>query len=159
MTAVLEAPFEKLKPITSGFDPRFRVRLYEHIGQEQSWTLRYAEEHGAYAGARRALSLTPEQVQDEVKRSGLRGRGGAGFPTGLKWSFMPKDTGKQHYLVCNGDESEPGSYKDRYLLEYDPHQLVEGMMIGCHAIRATVGYIYLRGEYILGAQRLEHAIR
>ena len=145
--------------ITSGFDPRFQVRLYEHVGQPGSWTLDYALAHGAYEGARRALALSPDEVQNEVKSSGLRGRGGAGFPTGLKWSFMPKEAKVQHYLVCNGDESEPGSFKDRYLLEHDPHLLIEGMIVGCHAIRATVGYIYIRGEYVLGARRLEAAIR
>ena len=158
MTQVTDAP-QRPKPITTGFDPRFRPRQYEHGGREQSWTLEYARRHGAYEGARKALALTPEQVQDEVKRSGLRGRGGAGFPTGMKWSFMPKDDGKQHYLVCNADESEPGTFKDRYLLEHDPHQLIEGMIVGCHAIRATIGFIYIRGEYVLGAERLENAIR
>ncbi len=157
MTAAVETP-EKPKPITSGLDPRFRVRLYEHVGQENSWTLAYAQKHGAYQGAKKALSLTAEAVQDEVKKSGLRGRGGAGFPTGLKWSFMPKDDGKPHYLVCNADESEPGTYKDRYLVEHDPHQLIEGMLIGMHAIRANAGYIYIRGEYILAASRLNAAI-
>ncbi|MFX8597243.1 NADH-quinone oxidoreductase subunit F, partial [Acinetobacter baumannii] len=89
---------------------------------------------------------TPEEVIEEVKRSGLRGRGGAGFPTGVKWSFMPKD-GKQHYLICNADESEPGSFKDRYIMEDVPHLLLEGMILAGYAIRATVGYIYVRGEY------------
>ncbi len=157
MTATIEAP-EKPKPITSGLDPRFRVRLYEHVGVAGSWTLEYQLKHRAYEGAKKALSLTPEQVQDEVKKSGLRGRGGAGFPTGLKWSFMPKDDGKAHYLVCNADESEPGTYKDRYLLEADPHQLIEGMLIGMHAMRANVGYIYIRGEYVLATRRLEAAL-
>ena len=159
MTAVLEAPaLEKPKNIVSGLDPRFKPRLYEHVGQNNSWTLEYALRHGAYEGAKRALAGTPEMVQDEVKKSGLRGRGGAGFPTGLKWSFMPKEDGKPHYLICNADESEPGTYKDRYLMEADPHQLLEGMLIGMHAIRANVGYIYIRGEYILGANRLNAAI-
>ena len=159
MTAVFEpqAP-EKPQSITSGLDPRFKPRLYEHIGADGSWTLPFALKHGAYEGAKRALAGTPESVQDEVKKAGLRGRGGAGFPTGVKWSFMPKEDGKPHYLVCNADESEPGTYKDRYLMEYDPHQLLEGMIVGMHAIRASVSYIYVRGEYILAAQRLEMAI-
>ena len=157
MTATIEAP-EKPKPITSGLDPRFRVRLYEHVGQDGSWTLEYALKNGAYEGAKKAAAMTPEQIQDEVKKSGLRGRGGAGFPTGLKWSFMPKEVKIQHYLVCNADESEPGTYKDRYLMEHDPHQLIEGMMVGMLAMRATVGYIYIRGEYVLAAERLEDAI-
>jgi NADH-quinone oxidoreductase subunit F len=157
MTAVIEAP-EKPKPITSGLDPRFKPRLYEHVNQPNSWTLEYAMRHGAYEGVKKALGMTIEALQDEVKKSGLRGRGGAGFPTGLKWSFVAKNTGKQHYMVCNADESEPGTYKDRYLMECDPHQLVEGVMIGCLGISATVGYIYIRGEYILAAERLEAAI-
>lgn len=96
---------------------------------------------------------------DEVKKSGLRGRGGAGFPTGLKWSFMPLNDGRQHYVVCNADESEPGSFKDRYLLSEDPHQLIEGMIIAAYAMRASVGYIYIRGEYVLAAERMNAAIR
>jgi NADH-quinone oxidoreductase subunit F len=157
VTATIEAP-EKPKPITSGLDPRFRPRLYEHVGQDGSWMLEYALRNGAYEGAKKAAAMTPEQIQDEVKKSGLRGRGGAGFPTGLKWSFMPKEVKIQHYLVCNADESEPGTYKDRYLMEHDPHQLIEGMMVGMLAMRATVGYIYIRGEYVLAAERLEDAI-
>jgi NADH-quinone oxidoreductase subunit F len=157
VTATIEAP-EKPKPITSGLDPRFRPRLYEHVGQDGSWMLEYALRNGAYEGAKKAAAMTPEQIQDEVKKSGLRGRGGAGFPTGLKWSFMPKEVKNQHYLVCNADESEPGTYKDRYLMEHDPHQLIEGMMVGMLAMRATVGYIYIRGEYVLAAERLEEAI-
>jgi NADH-quinone oxidoreductase subunit F len=160
MTAILEntAP-EKPKSITSGLDPRFKPRLYEHVGVPNSWTLEYALKNGAYEGAKKALALTPEQVQDEIKKSGMRGRGGAGFPMGVKWSFMPKDGVKPNYLVCNADESEPGTYKDRYLMEHDPHQLIEGMLVGMHAMRANVGYIYIRGEYILAAERLESAIK
>jgi NADH-quinone oxidoreductase subunit F len=102
--------------------------------------------------------MDPDRIIDEVKASGLRGRGGAGFATGLKWSFMPLKDGRQHYLLCNADESEPGSFKDRYLMSEDPHQLIEGMLIAGYAMRATVGYIYIRGEYILAAERLEGAI-
>ncbi|MGI8746752.1 MAG: NADH-quinone oxidoreductase subunit NuoF, partial [Deinococcus sp.] len=97
-------------------------------------------------------------VVDEFKKPGLRGRGGAGSATGLKWSFMPLKDGKPHYIVCNADESEPGSFKDRYLLSEDPHQLIEGMLIAAYAMRAQAGYIYIRGEYVLGAQRLDAAI-
>ncbi len=145
-------------PILSGLDPRFQRTLYAHVGKEGSWTLDYYLGQGGYETARRVLKeKTPEEVIEEVKRSGLRGRGGAGFPTGVKWSFMPKD-GKQHYLICNADESEPGSFKDRYILEDVPHLLIEGMILAGYAIRATVGYIYVRGEYRRAADRLEAAI-
>ncbi len=145
-------------PIVSGLDPRFEKTLYAHVGKEGSWTLDFYLAQGGYETAKRVLrEKTPEEVIEEVKRSGLRGRGGAGFPTGLKWSFMPKD-GQQHYLICNADESEPGSFKDRYILEDVPHLLIEGMIIAGYAIRATVGYIYVRGEYRRAADRLEAAI-
>ncbi len=146
-------------PIVSGHDPRFERTLYAHVGQEGSWTLDHYLRHGGYETAKRVLTrLSPEEVIEEVKRSGLRGRGGAGFPTGLKWSFMPKD-GRQHYLICNADESEPGSFKDRYILEDVPHLLIEGMIIAGYAIRATKGYIYVRGEYRKAYDRLMGAIQ
>lgn len=146
-------------PVVSGKDPRFEPTLYKHVGKTNSFTLEYYLANGGYQAAQKALtSMSPEQVVDEVKRSGLRGRGGAGFPTGLKWSFMPKNTGKQHYIVCNADESEPGSFKDRYLMEDDPHQLIEGMIIAGYAIAATKGYIYVRGEYRRAYDRLVAAI-
>lgn len=148
-----------MSSIVSGRDPRFEPALYRHVGQKDSYTLSYYLGHGGYGTARKALTtLTPDQVIEEVKRSGLRGRGGAGFPTGLKWSFMPKNTGKQHYIVCNADESEPGSFKDRYLMEDDPHQLIEGMILAGYAIAATKGYIYVRGEYKRAYDRLVAAI-
>ncbi|MGQ9753281.1 MAG: NADH-quinone oxidoreductase subunit NuoF [Thermaceae bacterium] len=146
-------------PIVSGHDPRFEKTLYAHVGQEGSWTLDYYLRHGGYETARKVLKeRSPEEVIEEVKRSGLRGRGGAGFPTGLKWSFMPKD-GRQHYLICNADESEPGSFKDRYILEDVPHLLIEGMIIAGYAIGATKGYIYVRGEYRRAYDRLIGAIK
>ena len=89
-----------------------------------------------------------------MRDSGLRGRGGAGFPTGVKWGFLPKDN-RPRYLVCNGDESEPGTFKDRVLIEDDPHQVLEGLIISCYAVRASLAFIYLRGEFFLGAQRLQ----
>ncbi|RIH88344.1 NADH-quinone oxidoreductase subunit NuoF [Calidithermus roseus] len=146
-------------PIVSGKDPRFEVTLYKHVGKDKSWTLDYYLEHGGYQAIQKAIAMGQDAVIEEVKRSGLRGRGGAGFPTGLKWSFMPKNTGKQHYIVCNADESEPGSFKDRYLLEDDPHQLIEGMMIAGLAIQATKGYIYIRGEYRRAYDRVTAAIK
>ena len=148
------------KPITSGHDPRFVRTLYAHVGRPNSWTLEYYLAHGGYEAARKALTqMTPDEVIEEVKKSGLRGRGGAGFPTGVKWSFMPKEPKTQHYIVCNADESEPGNFKDRYLLEDDPHQLIEGMIIAGYAIRATKGYVYVRGEYRRAYDRLVAAIR
>jgi len=146
------------RPITSGKDARFAPSLYAHVGQPESWTLDYYQRHGGYQAVRRAFAMGPDAVIDEVKKSGLRGRGGAGFATGLKWSFMPLKDGKQHYVICNADESEPGSFKDRYLLSEDPHQLIEGMLIGAYAMRASLGYIYIRGEYVHAAERMWAAI-
>jgi NADH-quinone oxidoreductase subunit F len=120
------------------------------LGEENSWTLATYEKHGGYEAWRKILNgeMSPEDVIDTVKSSGLRGRGGAGFPTGLKWSFMPKGYEGQKYLVCNSDESEPGTCHDREVLRYNPHALVEGMAIAGYAMRATVGYNYIRGEFI-----------
>jgi NADH-quinone oxidoreductase subunit F len=100
-----------------------------------------------YAALRKALDMTPDQILDQVKTSNLRGRGGAGFPTGMKWSFVPRDAAKPKYIVVNADESEPGTCKDRLLIEYDPHQLIEGMLIAARVVGAARGYIYIRGEY------------
>ncbi|OLV15494.1 NADH-quinone oxidoreductase subunit NuoF [Deinococcus marmoris] len=155
MTAVAPNP---PKPITSGKDPRFAPTLYAHVGQPESWTLGYYRRNGGYEAVKRAFGMGADTVIDEVKKSGLRGRGGAGFATGLKWSFMPLNDGKPHYIICNADESEPGSFKDRYLLSEDPHQLIEGMIIAGYAMRASVGYIYIRGEYVHAAERINAAI-
>ena len=100
-----------------------------------------------YVALRKAIEMTPEAIIDEVKNSALRGRGGAGFPTGLKWSFVPRNTGKPSYIICNSDESEPGTCKDRLLMENDPHQLIEGMLIAGKAVSSNKGYIFIRGEY------------
>ena len=155
MTAVAEKP----QLISSRKDPRFEVTLYKYAGVKDSYKLSTYLEHGGYDAAKKAVTtMKPGEVVEEVKRSGLRGRGGAGFPTGLKWSFMPKPDGRQRFLVCNADESEPGSFKDRYLLEDDPHQLIEGLMIGCYAIEATIGVIYLRGEYYTAYEHLQQAV-
>jgi NADH-quinone oxidoreductase subunit F len=114
---------------------------------------------GGYEIARRILTgMAPEQVVTAVKDSGLRGRGGAGFPTGMKWSFLAKDTGKPIYLAVNADESEPGTFKDRYLLERNPHLLIEGCIVACHALGAKEAYIYLRGEFPLATKILQGAI-
>jgi len=105
------------------------------------------EAHGGYAALKSALGKPPAAVTDEVKRSNLRGRGGACFPTGLKWTFMPKDSAKPKYLCINGDESEPGTFKDRQIFEFNPHLLLEGAMIACYAMGITTAYLYIRGEY------------
>lgn len=122
--------------------------------------LKAYEAGGGYQGARKALLMTPTEVMNVVKESNLRGRGGAGFPTGMKWSFVPvgKDAPHPKYLVANGDEMEPGTFKDRLLMEADPHQLIEGMIIAAHAIEADVAYIFLRGEYTLAAKRIQKAL-
>jgi NADH-quinone oxidoreductase subunit F len=115
-------------------------------------------ERGGYGALKKALGMGPGDVVDTVKASGLRGRGGAGFPTGVKWSFMPKDTGKPHYLICNADESEPGTFKDRELIRWNPHQLIEGCLIGAHAMAAQHVYIYCRGEFFETTQVLAKAL-
>ena len=123
---------------------------FNTLGAEKSWTLDTYEKHEGYQAWRKILAgkMTPAEVIDEVKASGLRGRGGAGFPTGLKWSFMPRDAAVQKYLVCNSDESEPGTCHDREVLRYNPHALVEGMAIAAYAMGATVAYNYIRGEFL-----------
>jgi NADH-quinone oxidoreductase subunit F len=113
---------------------------------------------GGYAAARKALSMTPAQIIDEVCQASLRGLGGAGFPTGKKWSFIPKANPKPRYLVVNADEGEPGTFKDRYILERDPHALIEGMVIAAYAIESHKAYVYVRGEYVRPSQRLGRAI-
>ncbi len=115
--------------------------------------------HDGYAALGKVLStMTPAEVIGEIQKSGLRGRGGAGFPTGLKWSFVSKAAGSQKYVVCNADESEPGTFKDRVILEGDPHSIIEAMAIAAYAVGASEGYIYIRGEYSLAQERFHHAI-
>ncbi|AZI32579.1 NADH-quinone oxidoreductase subunit NuoF [Kaistella carnis] len=113
---------------------------------------------GGYASVEKALKMSPEEITEEVKTSGLRGRGGAGFPTGMKWSFVAKPEGVPRYLVVNADESEPGTFKDRYLMEFIPHLLIEGMIVSSFALGANTGYIYIRGEYAWIPEILEQAI-
>ena len=133
--------------------------LTEHFADDDFRTLAGYERRGGYAAARKAISeMSPDDVVELMKSAGLQGRGGAGFPTGMKWSFMPKDTDKPKYLVCNADESEPGSFKDRILMERGPHQLLEGLLIGAWAIGAEKTFIYIRGEYGYPAQVLDRAI-
>src|SRR5215216_143814 len=123
------------------------IRLYDVYRQ-----------HGGYAAAEKAFKMTPQEIVDEVKKSGLRGRGGAGFPTGMKWSFLAKPEGVARYLVCNADESEPGTFKDRYLMTYIPHALIEGMIVSSFALGANTSYIYVRGEMMPQIRILEKAI-
>ena len=123
-----------------------------------TWLADYVADDG-YRAAKRALtSMTPEQVIDEVSRANLRGLGGAGFPTGRKWSFVPKETTQPKYLVVNADEGEPGTFKDRYVMERDPHALLEGMIISAYAIGSHKAYVYIRGEYFRSARRLQRAV-
>lgn len=113
---------------------------------------------GGYAAVEKALKMTPEAIVEEVKKSGLRGRGGAGFPTGMKWSFIAKPEGVPRHLVCNADESEPGTFKDRYLMEFLPHLLIEGLIVSSFALGSHATYIYIRGEYAWIPDILEQAI-
>ncbi|MGB5455975.1 MAG: NADH-quinone oxidoreductase subunit NuoF, partial [Gammaproteobacteria bacterium] len=130
--------------------------------EDQPWSYDNYLKTGGYKAWREILKekIPPEAVIEEVKSSGLRGRGGAGFPTGLKWSFMPRNAPVQKYLVCNSDESEPGTCKDRDILRFNPHALVEGMVIGCYAMGASVGYNYMRGEFMdEPSQRFSRALK
>ncbi|MFN3446724.1 MAG: NADH-quinone oxidoreductase subunit F, partial [Bacteroidia bacterium] len=123
-----------------------RKILLEHIDVPGINTYDVYRSKGGYASVEKALkTMKPEEVVEEVKKSGLRGRGGAGFPTGMKWSFLAKPEGVPRYLVCNADESEPGTFKDRYLMEHIPHLLVEGMITSSYALGANSSYIYIRG--------------
>jgi NADH-quinone oxidoreductase subunit F len=135
--------------------------LLARVGRHNSRSIDTYIADGGYRSLRKVLTggWTPEQVTEEVKKSGLRGRGGAGFPTGMKWGFVPKDTrGKPVYLLCNADESEPGTFKDRLLMEEDPHQLLEGQILSAYALKCRISYIYIRGEFYFGARVLEQAI-
>ena len=133
--------------------------LSKNWGQPGSASIAFYLEDGGYETARKALSMTPEQIVQEVKDSEMRGRGGAGFPTGMKWSFVPKNAPKPTYLLCNADESEPGTFKDREIIEKDPHLLIEGMIISAFAIGSNpMGYIYIRGEFYYGATVLDKAL-
>lgn len=133
--------------------------LLKHIAVPGIKSLDVYRNMGGYASVEKALrTLTPNQVTEEVKKSGLRGRGGAGFPTGMKWGFLAKPEGVPRYLVCNADESEPGTFKDRYLMEHIPHALIEGMITSSYALGARKSYIYIRGEYFYVSRILQHAI-
>jgi len=135
---------------------------YATLQYDQPWSMETYLKTGGYEALKKIMvdGMTPEEVIEDVKSSGLRGRGGAGFPTGLKWSFMPRSAPGQKYVVCNSDESEPGTCKDRDILRFNPHALVEGMAICGYAIGATVGYNYMRGEFMdEPAQHFEAAVK
>jgi NADH-quinone oxidoreductase subunit F len=136
-----------------------RKLLLTHDNVPNLHTIDVYRSKGGYASVEKALKkMTPEEIVEEVKKSGLRGRGGAGFPTGMKWSFLAKPEGVPRYLVCNADESEPGTFKDRYLMERNPHLLIEGMITSSYALGANTSYIYIRGEYFYVSRILETAI-
>ncbi|HTB31505.1 MAG TPA: NADH-quinone oxidoreductase subunit NuoF [Bacteroidia bacterium] len=135
-----------------------RKVLLNNISVPGIETYEVYRENGGYSSVEKALKMKPDDIVEEVKKSGLRGRGGAGFPTGMKWSFIDKKTSNPHYLVCNADESEPGTFKDRYLMEKLPHLLIEGMIVSSFALDAHVSYIYIRGELLYVYHILEKAI-
>ena len=136
-----------------------RRLLLEHDNVPGIETFEVYRKQGGYRSVEKALKkMTPQEIVEEVQKSGLRGRGGAGFPTGMKWSFLAKPEGVPRYLLCNADESEPGTFKDRYLMEKIPHLLVEGMIVSSYALGANTSYIYIRGEYMWVLDILEKAI-
>ncbi len=136
----------------------FDTLYIQHFNEEARPLNYYLKSMAGYTASKKALGMPQDEIIAEVKKSNLRGRGGAGFPTGMKWGFIPKQSSKPKYLVCNADESEPGTFKDRDIMRYTPHLLIEGMIIGAHAIGANVGYIYIRGEYTREAKLLDQAI-
>ncbi|MBA3963280.1 MAG: NADH-quinone oxidoreductase subunit NuoF [Chthoniobacterales bacterium] len=139
--------------------PLERRLIFQNIGRENyTIDLDCYVRNGGYAQLRKAITMSRADIVNEVKTSGLRGRGGAGFPCGVKWSFIKPNEPKPVYLICNADESEPGTFKDRYIIHQDPHQLLEGMLISCWALNVHTAYIYLRGEFPEGAKILQRAI-
>jgi NADH-quinone oxidoreductase subunit F len=140
--------------------PRERRIVFKNIDRE-GWTpdIDCYLKDGGYEELKKAFKMQPQEIVSEVKASGVRGRGGAGFPCGAKWGFIRPGETKPIYLICNADESEPGTFKDRYIIHQDPHQLLEGMIISCFAVNAHLAYIYIRGEFPVGAKILEQAIK
>ncbi len=137
-----------------------KLHLFRYVEDEHQHELETYVKHGGYTAWQKSLKeLKPDQVIDEVKASGLRGRGGAGFPTGMKWGFVPKDSPKPRYLCCNADESEPGTCKDRVLMERDPHGVIEGMAIAAYAIGSHLMFCYIRGEFGHCIERMEAAMK
>ncbi|MCW2819957.1 MAG: nuoF [Marmoricola sp.] len=144
----MSTPIDTLTPV-----------LTDNWGSDRSWTLAAYEAQGGYGGLRKALAMEPSEVVEAVKAANLRGRGGAGFPTGMKWSFIPQDNPNPKYLVVNADESEPGTCKDTPLMMATPHTLVEGVIISAYAIRAHTAFIYVRGEVLHVIRRLQRAVQ
>ena len=132
--------------------------LTRNVGVPGSRSIAVYEQRGGYQSLRKALQMDPLAVTEEVKKSGLRGRGGAGFPAGVKWGFMPKDSPRPRYLIVNADESEPGTFKDRLLMEEDPHLVLEGALITAHAVRAKMAFVYIRGEFVRPCRIMQAAI-
>src|SRR3712207_5453469 len=154
MTTIEERPAEEQRPSAADYQPI----LIPHPGRTTPVLLEEYRQEGGYRGWDKVLrEMSPDQVIEEVKASGLRGRGGAGFPAGAKWGFVPKVAGPK-YMVCNADESEPGTFKDRDIMEIEPHMLLEGVAIGSYGIGAQDAFIYIRGEYVTAADRLDAAI-
>ena len=149
------APLPEPEPFISTDGPVLSTRFKDPDG---TWFEDYVAEDGYLAAKKALTSMTPEEVIDEISKPHLRGLGGAGFPTGRKWSFVPKETTKPKYLVVNADEGEPGTFKDRYIMERDPHALLEGMIISAYAIGSHKAYVYIRGEYFRSAKRLQRAL-
>jgi NADH-quinone oxidoreductase subunit F len=147
VTAPSPAVLEKLTPV-----------LTRRWSNPDAWRRETYEKLDGYRALRKALQAQPDDLIQLIKDSGLRGRGGAGFPTGMKWGFIPQNDGKPHYLVVNADEGEPGTCKDLPLMTHDPHALIEGIIIACYAIRAERAYIYVRGEAVNAARRLRYAV-
>src|SRR6476660_9092546 len=139
--------------------PQLTPVLSRGWADSEPWTLAGYQRRDGYTAVRQALRMHPDEVIQLVKDSGLRGRGGAGFPTGMKWGFIPQNDGKPHYLVVNADEGEPGTCKDLPLMTYDPHALIEGCIIACYAFRANRAFIYIRGEAVHAARRLRAAVK
>ena len=136
-----------------------RKLLIDKVGIAGIQSYEVYRREGGYKALEKALTMDPQALVEEVKKSGLRGRGGAGFPTGMKWSFLAKPEGVPRYLVCNADESEPGTFKDRYLMEKIPHLLIEGMIASSFALGAKTSYIYIRGEYAYIYKIMERALK
>src|SRR4051812_21059714 len=137
---------------------QFETLFIQHFNEESRPLDAYLKNMKGYSALKKALGMSQDDIIAEVKKSNLRGRGGAGFPTGMKWGFIPKQSKKPKYIVCNADESEPGTFKDRDIMRYIPHLLLEGMLISGHAIGSHIGYIYIRGEYVREAKLLWEAI-
>ena len=163
MAAIRTKPDQQTYTFPGFGSDKFPNLMLRGAGDLDNWRREvYEQKHEGYVAMKKALKLDPVAVTEEVKQSGIRGRGGAGFPAGLKWSFMPKDTAERkftRYVVCNADEGEPGTFKDRVIMEYNPHQLIEGMIIAGWAMQCKLGFIYVRGEFLWLIEKAEAAIQ